>query len=72
MLSGWYTVVYSAGPDSIANDVRGAALDWILHRWRQAQAHGSATYGELTGDFAGPPNAVMNQVRHYLLTRSGA
>lgn len=70
-LFGWYTVVYSAGPDAVAADVKGAALDWVLHRWRQSQAHGSATYGELVPDFAGPPNAVMNQVRHYLIRRSG-
>jgi hypothetical protein len=70
-INGWYTVVYSAGPSTIPNDVRTAALDWILHRWRQTQAHSSATYGDLIPDFAGPPNSVMNQVRHYLLTRSG-
>jgi hypothetical protein len=70
-LFGLYRVVYSAGPDAVAADVRGAALDWVLHRWRQSQAHGSATYGELVPDFLGPPNVVLNQIRHYLITRSG-
>lgn len=68
---GWYSVVYSAGPDAIPDDVQGAALDWVLHRWRQSQAHSSATYGDLIPDFTGPPNAVVNQIRHRLLARSG-
>ncbi len=68
---GWYTVVYQAGPDTVPDDVRGAALDWILHRWRQSQSHGSATYGDVIPDFTGPPNSVMNQIRHRVLTRSG-
>lgn len=70
-LRGWYTIVYRAGTDTIADDVRTAGLDWVLHKWRQAQAHASATYGELIPDFEGPPNSVLNGVRHYLLTRSG-
>lgn len=70
-LSGLYRVVYSAGRDSVPQEVRGAALDWVLHRWRQSQAHSSVTYGDVVPDFYGPPNTVMNQVRHYLLIRSG-
>lgn len=70
-LSGWYTVTYSAGTDTVPDNVRGAALDWVLHKWRQAQAHSSATYGELVTDFAGPPNSVLNGIRRYVLERSG-
>jgi hypothetical protein len=68
---GWYTVTYTAGPTTIPDEVRGAALDWILHRWRQSQSHASATYGELLTDFRGPPNAVVNQIRHLMVSRSG-
>lgn len=73
-LQGWYRVTYSAGTDTVPDDVRVAALDWILHKWRQAQAHTSATYGELGGpvtDFSGPPNSVLNGIRHLMVKRSG-
>ncbi len=68
---GWYSVVYRAGPDTVPDDVKGAGLDWVLHRWRQTQSHGSATYGEVVPDFSGPPNVVMNQIRHRVLARTG-
>jgi uncharacterized phiE125 gp8 family phage protein len=63
-LNGYYTVVYIGGYTNVPPGVDGAVFDLIRHWWNQAQAHGSATYGDnlFVPDFSTLPNSVLNKL----------